>query len=132
MKQKINNIKERITSKEVVLKFMIILLTSVLVYYSDVGDKKLINVIGFLAAFFISIWLHKHFFPLMTAALFFFLIASLQEFWNVNYIHNVVTNTYWKIGNVFLIVSVLKFAYNLKFRYKIVEHVKEDTDKQQA
>lgn len=130
MKQTINNFKEKITGNEVVLRFMIVLLTAILVYYSDVGDKILINVIGFLVAFFISIWLHKHFFPLMTAALFFFLVASLQEFWNVKYIHSIVTNTYWKIGNVFLIVSIVKFAYDLKFRYKIVEHVKENTDKQ--
>ena len=51
MKQKITNLKEKISSKEVILRFMIVLLTSFLVYYSDVSEKQLLNVIGFLIAF---------------------------------------------------------------------------------
>lgn len=128
MKQKITNLKEKISSKEVILRFMIVLLTSFLVYYSDVSEKQLLNVIGFLIAFFVSIYLHKHFFPLMTVALFFYLVASLQEFWNVKYIHSVVTDTYWKIGSLFLIVSILKFGWDLKYKYKIVEHVETNND----
>lgn len=123
MKQKINNLKEKITSKEVMLRVIIVILTIILVYYADNTERQLINIIGFLIAFFISIYLHKHFFPLMTAALFFYLVASLQEFWNVRYVYSIITETYWFIGNAFLIVSVVKFAWDLKFKYKIVEHV---------
>ena len=130
MKQKVKNFKEKITSKEVMLRIMIVALTTILVYYSDNTERQLLNVIGFLVSFFISIYLHKHFFPLMTAALFFYLIASLQEFWNIKYIHSLVTETYWFIGNAFLIGSILKFAWDLKFKYKIVEHVEEISDKQ--
>ena len=122
MKQKVKNFKEKITSKEVMLRVMIVILTTVLVYYADNTERQLINIVGFLISFFISIYLHKHFFPLMTAALFFYLIASLQEFWNINYIHSIVTETYWFIGNTFLTISILKFAWDLKFKYKIVEH----------
>ena len=122
MKQKVKNFKEKITSKEVMLRVMIVILTTVLVYYADNTERQLINIVGFLISFFISIYLHKHFFPLMTAALFFYLIASLQEFWNINYIHSIVTETYWFIGNTFLIGSIIKFAWDLKFKYKIVEY----------
>ena len=110
MKQKVKNFKEKITSKEVMLRVMIVILTTVLVYYADNTERQLINIVGFLLAFFISIYLHKHFFPLMTAALFFYLVASLQEFWNIKYIHSIITETYWFIGNTFLIGSIIKFA----------------------
>ena len=122
MKQKVKNFKEKITSKEVMLRVMIVILTAVLVYYADNTERQLINIIGFLVSFFISIYLHKHFFPLMTAALFFYLVASLQEFWNIKYIYSIITETYWFIGNTFLIGSIIKFAWDLKYKYKIVEH----------
>ena len=58
----------------------------------------------------------------MTATLFMYLVASLQEFWDINYVHSVVTETYWKLGNGLLIVSVLRFAYTIIYNYKIVKN----------
>lgn len=122
MKKRIKKLSESIDTKEVLLRFMILLITIVLVYYSDNTSRQVLNIIGFLIAFFISIKLHKHFFPLMTATLFMYLIASLQEFWDIKYVHSVVTETYWKLGNGLLIVSVLRFAYTIIYNYKTVKN----------
>ena len=122
MKQKIKNLKKTIDTKEILLRSMILLVTVVLVYYSDTTSRQVLSILGFLTAFFVSIYLHKYFFPLMTATLFMYLVASLQEFWDINYVHSVVTETYWKIGNGLLIVSVLRFAYTIIYDYKIVKN----------
>ena len=122
MKNKINNLKETIDSKEILLRTMLLILTIVLVYYSDSTSRQVINIFGFLIAFFVSIKLHRHFFPLMTATLFMYLVASLQEFMNITYVYSVVTDTYWKLGNGLLIVSILRFTYTLIYKYKIVKN----------
>ena len=122
MKNKINNLKETIDSKEILLRTMLLILTIVLVYYSDSTSRQVINIFGFLIAFFVSIKLHRHFFPLMTATLFMYLVASLQVFMNITYVYSVVTDTYWKLGNGLLIVSILRFAYTLIYKYKIVKN----------
>ena len=122
MKQKIKNLKKTIDTKEILLRSMILLVTVVLVYYSDTTSRQVLSILGFLTAFFVSIYLHKHFFPLMTATLFMYLVASLQEFWDITYVNSVVTETYWKLGNGLLIVSVLRFAYNIIYDYKIVKN----------
>ena len=122
MKQKIRNLKKTIDIKEVLLRSVILLVTIVLVYYSDTTSRQVLNILGFLMAFFISIRLHKHFFPLMTATLFMYLVASLQEFWDITYVNSIVTETYWKLGNGLLIVSVLRFAYTIIYNYKIVKN----------
>ena len=122
MKKRMKKLRHIIDIKEVLLRSMILLVTIVLVYYSDTTSRQVLNILGFLIAFFISIKLHKHFFPLMTATLFMYLVASLQEFWDINYVHSVVTETYWKLGNGLLIVSILRFAYTMIFNYKIVKN----------
>ena len=122
MKQKIKNLKKTIDPKEILLRSMILLVTVVLVYYSDTTSRQVLSILGFLTAFFVSIYLHKHFFPLMTATLFMYLIASLQEFWDITYVNSVVTETYWKLGNGLLIVSVLRFAYIIIYDYKTIKN----------
>ena len=122
MKKRIKKLKQSIDIKEVLLRFMILLITIVLVYYSDNTSRQVLNIVGFLIAFFVSIKLHKHFFPLMTATLFMYLVASLQEFWDIKYVHSVVTETYWKIGNGLLVASILRFAYTIIYNYKIIKN----------
>ena len=122
MKKRIKKLRQTIDIKEVLLRSVILLVTIVLVYYSDTTSRQVLNIFGFLVAFFISIKLHKHFFPLMTATLFMYLVASLQEFWDITYVNSVVTETYWKLGNGLLIVSVLRFAYTIIYDYKIVKN----------
>lgn len=128
MKQKIKKLKETIDSKEILLRSMLMFVTILLVFYSDNDSREIFNILGFLIAFFVSIYLHKHFFPLMTATLFMYLIASLQEFWDITYVHSIVTEMYWKLGNALLIVSILRFTYTLIYKYKIVNNY--DNNKQ--
>ena len=121
MKKRIKKLRQTIDIKEVLLRSMILLVTIVLVYYSDTTSRQVLNIFGFLIAFF-YLYKIKHFFPLMTATLFMYLVASLQEFWDITYVHSVVTETYWKLGNGLLIVSVLRFTYTIIYNYKIVKN----------
>ena len=122
MKNKIKKIKQTGSSKEILLRIIVMVLIIILVFYSGDKERQVVSIFGFLISFFISIYLHKHLFPFMTAAVFMFLVASMQEFWNVNYIDSIFTHTYWIAGNVLLIASLITFGWNLIFNYKIVEN----------
>lgn len=112
--------KEKITNTELMLRFLILTLVATLVYYSDENERQIINLVGLGVAFFVSIYLHKHFFPLMTLTIFMYLVASSQIYWNKTYVDYSLTDNYWLIANCLLILSILNFGYQLIFRYKIV------------
>ena len=50
MKKRIKKLKQSIDIKEVLLRFMILLITIVLVYYSDNTSRQVLNIVGFLIA----------------------------------------------------------------------------------
>ena len=121
MKQKFNKIREKITGMEVILRILTILLVAILVYFSGKSEREISTVFGFAIAFIISIYMHKHFFPMMTITTLFYLLASSQELYSLGKPPAIV-DTYWFIGNCFLIVSIITFAYRLIFKYKIIEY----------
>ena len=118
MKQKLNNIREKITGMEVILRILTILLVAFLVYFSEKTEREIITVVGFAIAFIISIYMHKHFLTITTL---FYLVASSQELYS-GVEKPPIIDTYWFIGNCFLIISIVTFAYRLIFKYKIIEH----------
>lgn len=63
----------------------------------------------------------KHFFPFMTAALFFYFTASINEMFEPAYRYTPFTITLWNIGNILLPIALLTFILQLTFTYKIVE-----------
>lgn len=126
MRQKFKKIKEKITGKEIVLRLLTIMLVIILVYYSEKSEREIVNVIGFSIAFLTSIYLHKHFFPMMTATTLFYLLASTQQLYSGDREPPII-DVYWSIGNVLLILSILNFAYKLIFKYKIVENENDQT-----
>lgn len=129
MKKKLNKIREHISGYEVLLRLLTTVLVIVLVYYSEKSDREIINVIGFSIAFLTSIYLHKHFFPMMTATTLFYLLASSQQLYSGDKEPPII-DVYWSIGNVLLVFSILSFAYRLIFKYKIVEHDTNNQSKQ--
>lgn len=126
MNKKLSKIREQISGYEVLLRLITIFLVIVLVYYSEKSERDIINVVGFSAAFLTSIYLHKQFFPMMTATTLFYLLASSQQLYSGDKEPPIV-DVYWSIGNILLVVSIISFAYRLIFKYKIVEN---DTNNQ--
>ena len=106
---------------EVLIRILIIVMTALIVYYSKHNEREIINLIGFFIAFVISIFLYKHFFPILTGSLFFYLIASLQEYWNPTYTTLPITLFYWNFADVLLIVGIIDFAWKMNFKYKICD-----------
>ena len=118
MKQKFNKMREKITGMEVILRILTILLVAILVYFSEKTEREIITVVGFAITFIISIYMHKHFLTITTL---FYLVASSQELYS-GVEKPPIIDTYWFIGNCFLIISIVTFAYRLIFKYKIIEH----------
>lgn len=118
--------KEKITIWEIIARVLIVFLAFFISYYSKDSEKQILSLIGFLIAFLCSIYLHKHFFPFFTAAIGFYLLGCLQEFWNENYTYLNITKLYWTVGNVLLPLGVIDFAFKLRYKYKIEKHVGKD------
>ena len=125
MKNKLSKMKESITGIELITRLLTIFIVIVLVHYSDKTERDIMNVIGFSIAFGVSIYLHKHFFPMMTATTLFYLLASTQQLYSGDSRPPII-DTYWSIGNILLVLSIIVFAYRLIFKYKIIENDKED------
>lgn len=125
MNNKINKIKKKITILEIISRILTITVVILLVHYSGKTERDIMNVVGFSLAFGVSLYLHRHFFPMMTATTFFYLLASTQQLYSGPE-HPPIIDTYWSIGNILLMLSIGVFAYRLIFKYKIVEY--ENTD----
>lgn len=101
---------------------LVIVLTFFLAYFSEENERKIISTIGFLIAFFVTIYLHKHFFPFVTIAIACYLMADIQELWNEKYTYLPITRFLWTTGNIMLPIGMLTFLYRIIFKYKIVEN----------
>ena len=115
------NQREKITIKEVIIRFLILFVAGVISAYSDNETKQWINVIAFGSGLIFTFYMRKHFFPFMTAALFFYFTASINEMFEPAYRYTPFTITLWNIGNILLPIALLTFILQLTFTYKIVE-----------
>ena len=114
--------KTTITKWEVLSRVLLILFAAVFAYYAKDGTKQILNTLGLTIAFGISIFLHKHFFPLFIGAILCWLIASTQELYSAKYTYLESTKLFWSLGNLLLPLGIADFLYKLKYKYKIVEH----------
>lgn len=129
MNKKINILKipswgksqKRITIEEVIIRSLIIVVAGIIAIYSDNDTKQWINVIAFGSGLIFTFYMKKHFFPFMTAALFFYFIASVNEMFEPAYRYTPFTITLWNIGNILLSIALFTFILQLTFIYKIVE-----------
>lgn len=118
--------KNMISKTEVILRCIIIMIVFLLAYYTEDADRQVISVIGFLAAFIGTLYMHRHFFPFTVLAIFCYLSASTQELWNADYAYVPITKFLWSAGNIFLPLGVISFIYQIIFKYKIVENGPEE------
>lgn len=114
--------KERITMWEVIARIITMILVFIISYFIKDSDRQYLSVLGLLVAFFCSIYLHRHFFPFLTAAITCFLLGSVQELWNASYVYLPVTRFLWVSGNILLPIGIIDFMLKLIFKYKIVEN----------
>ena len=113
--------QKRITIEEVIIRSLIIVVAGIIAIYSDNDTKQWINVIAFGSGLIFTFYMKKHFFPFMTAALFFYFIASVNEMFEPAYRYTPFTITLWNIGNILLSIALFTFILQLTFIYKIVE-----------
>lgn len=113
--------QKRITIKEVVLRYFIILLAGVVAYYSKTETKEWINTVAFGIGLIMTFYLKKHFFPFMTFYLLFFFSASANELLDGNSRNQPFTTFLWDAGNILLPIAIITFAIQLIFTYKIVD-----------
>ena len=113
--------KKKITIEEVIIRYLIIVVAGAISIYSDEETKQWINVIAFGSGLIFTFYMRKHFFPFMTASLFFYFTASVNEMFEPAYRYTPFTITLWNIGNILLPIALLTFILQLTFTYKIVE-----------
>ena len=115
------NQRKKITIEEVIIRYLIIIIAGVISAYSDNDTKQWINVIAFGSGLIFTFYMREHFFPLMTASLFCYFTASVNEIFEPGYRYTPFTITLWNIGNILLPIALLTFILQLAFTYKIVE-----------
>jgi hypothetical protein len=116
--------KEKINIKEVIIRYLIIIVAGVISAYSDNDTKQWINVIAFGSGLIFTFYMRKHFFPLMTASLFCYFSASVNELFEPSYRYTPFTITLWNIGNLLLPIALLTFISQITFTYKIIKRKK--------
>ena len=127
-KKNIVKTQKKITIKEVIIKFLIIIISGIIAIYTDEETKQWINVIAFGSAIIFTFYLRKHFFPLMTASLFCYFAASVNEIFEPSYRYTPFTIMLWNIGNILLPISLFTFILQITFTYKIVERNDENSN----
>lgn len=113
--------RKKITIEEVIIRYLIIAVAGAISIYSDEETKQWINVIAFGSGLIFTFYMRKHFFPFMSAALFFYFTASINEMFEPSYRYTPFTITLWNIGNILLPIALFTFILQLTFTYKIVE-----------
>ena len=120
--------KKKITIEEVIIRYLIIIVAGAISVYSDNDTKQWINVIAFGSGLIFTFYMREHFFPFMTAALFFYFTASINELFEPAYRYTPFTITLWNIGNILLPIALFTFILQVTFTYKIIKRNNEKTD----
>ena len=130
MKKKMNIMKtqKKITIEEVIIKFLIIVISGIIAMYTDEETKQWINVVAFGSAIIFTFYLRKHFFPLMTASLFCYFTASVNEIFEPSYRYTEFTIMLWNMGNILLPIALFTFILQLTFTYKIIKRNDENAN----
>ena len=122
------NQRKKITIEEVIIRYLIIIIAGVISVYSDHETKQWIDVIAFGSGLIFTFYMRKHFFPLMTASLFCYFTASVNELFEPAYRHTPFTIMLWHIGNILLPIALFTFILQITFTYKIVKRNDENSN----
>ena len=120
------NQKKKITIEEVIIRCLIIIVAGAIAAYSDNDTRQWINVIAFGSGLIFTFYMRKHFFPFMTATLFCYFTASINELFEPAYKYTPFTITLWNMGNILLPISLFAFILQLTFTYKIIKRNDEN------
>ena len=115
------NQKKKITIEEVIIRYLIIIVAGAISAYSDNETKQWINVIAFGSGLIFTFYMREHFFPFMTACLFFYFTASINEMFEPAYRYTEFTIMLWNIGNILLPIALFTFILQVTFTYKIIK-----------
>ena len=113
--------KKKITIEEVIIRYLIIIVAGAISVYSDNDTKQWINVIAFGSGLIFTFYMREHFFPFMTASLFCYFTASINEIFEPSYRYTQFTITLWNIGNILLPIALFTFILQVTFTYKIIK-----------
>ena len=113
--------KRKITIEEVIIRYLIIVVAGIISVYSDNDTKQWVNVVAFGSGLIFTFYMREHFFPFMTACLFFYFTASVNEMFEPAYRYTPITITLWNIGNILLPIALFTFILQIKFTYKIIK-----------
>ena len=122
------NQKKKITIEEVIIRSLIIIVAGVVSVYSDDETKQWINVIAFGSGLIFTFYMREHFFPFMTASLFCYFTASVNEMFEPSYRYTEFTIMLWNIGNILLPISLFSFILQVTFTYKIIKRNNENSN----
>ena len=122
------NQKKKITIEEVIIRYLIIIIAGAISINSDEQTKQWINVVAFGSGIIFTFYLRKHFFPLMTACLFFYFAASVNEMFEPSYRYTEFTILLWNIGNILLPIALFTFILQVTFTYKIIKRNDENSN----
>ena len=122
------NQRKKITIEEVIIKYLIIVVAGAISIYSDDETKQWINVVAFGSGLIFTFYLRKHFFPLMTASLFFYFIATVNEIFEPSYRYTEFTIMLWNMGNILLPIALFSFILQVTFTYKIIKRNNENSN----
>ena len=122
------NQRKKITIEEVIIRYLIIIIAGAISINSDDQTKQWINVIAFGSGLIFTFYLRKHFFPLMTASLFCYFAASVNELFEPTYRYTPFTIMLWNIGNILLPIALFTFILQVTFTYKIIKRNDENSN----
>lgn len=116
-----NDNKQVIGVSQVLLQILIMCVIFITAFYTDKSTKEIVTVSAFLVAFFVSIYMHRFFFPFILLSVTCYLLASIQELFAVEYAQAKITKILWTVGNFSFPIGILHFTYKLLFKFKITD-----------
>lgn len=99
---------KRMVTKEMVIKLLIITIVVMFQYYATDSQKHFVNIFFLLVAFFASLYLHEKFFPFFTISIGLFIMASVQELYDITYTHLPVTKNIHLFARLMFGVAIIE------------------------
>ena len=112
---------KQLMTKELIIKLLIITIVVMFQYYATDAQKHYVNIFFLMVAFFASLYLHEKFFPFFTISIGLFIMASVQELYDINYVNLTITKSIHLLARMMFGVAIIeplitKFFGNEKLR----------------
>lgn len=94
--------------KEILLKILIISIVIIFQYLATDFQKHYVNLFAMCIAFAASLYLHKQFFPFFTLAIGLFIMASVQELYDIHYPDLPITKSIYLFARLMFAVAIIE------------------------